>query len=97
MSKAGTVDPAVLDCTSEEYARQGKRLNAAYRKLMGPLKGDRRKQGLDAQNLLNKYTEGNCGFFHDLDADASARMLAAECKLTARIERAAELEKLATD
>jgi uncharacterized protein YecT (DUF1311 family) len=91
MNKTGAVDPIVLECISEEYARQGKRLNAAYRNLMGSLKGDRRKQQLEVQRPWARYTEANCGFFHDPDDDTSARILATECKVTARIQRAAEL------
>jgi uncharacterized protein YecT (DUF1311 family) len=93
--KADAVDPAVLDCISDEYARQDKRLNIAYRNLAGSLKGERKKQLLEAQRLWGKYTEANCGFYHDPDGGTSARMLAAECEVTARIQRAAELEELA--
>jgi uncharacterized protein YecT (DUF1311 family) len=51
IDKAGAVDPAVLECISEEYARQDKRSNAAYRNLMGSLKGERKKRLLEAQRL----------------------------------------------
>src|SRR4051812_7612409 len=51
IEKAGAVDPLVLECISDEYTRQDKRLNAAYRKLMGSLKGERKKQLLEAQRL----------------------------------------------
>jgi uncharacterized protein YecT (DUF1311 family) len=95
IEKAGSVDPAVLDCISGEYDRQDKRLNAAYRKLMGSLKGERKKQLLEAQRLWGKYTEANCTFYYDPDGGTMARMQAAECGVTARIERAAELEALA--
>lgn len=95
IEKAGAVDPAVLDCISDEYGRQDKRLNAAYRKLMGSLKGERKKQLLEAQRLWGKYTEANCAFYYDPDGGTMARMQAAECGVTARIERAAELEDLA--
>jgi uncharacterized protein YecT (DUF1311 family) len=95
IEKAGAVDPAVLDCISDEYDRQDKRLNAAYRKLMGSLKGERKKQLLEAQRLWGKYTEANCGFYYDPDGGTMARMQAAECGVTARSERAAELEILA--
>lgn len=95
IDKAGAVDPAVLECISDEYTRQDKRLNAAYRNLMATLKGDRKKQLLEAQRLWGKYTEANCGFYHDPDGGTLARMLSAECQVSARIERAAELEELA--
>lgn len=95
IEKSGAVDPAVLDCISDEYTRQDKKLNAAYRKLMGSLKGERKKQLLEAQRLWSKYTEANCMFYYDPDGGTMARMQAAECGVTARIERAAELEDLA--
>jgi uncharacterized protein YecT (DUF1311 family) len=95
IEKAGAVDPLVLECISDEYTRQDKRLNAAYRKLMSSLKGERKKQLLEAQRLWSKYTEANCGFYYDPDGGTSARMLSAECEVTARIERASELEDLA--
>jgi uncharacterized protein YecT (DUF1311 family) len=59
IEKAGAVDPLVLECISDEYARQDKRLNAAYRKLMSSLKGERKKQLLEAQRLWTKYTDEN--------------------------------------
>lgn len=96
IDKAGAVDPAVLECISDEYIRQDRRLNTAYRNLMGSLKGERKKQLLEAQRLWGKYTEANCGFYYDPNGGTLARMLAAECEVTARIQRAAELEELAT-
>jgi uncharacterized protein YecT (DUF1311 family) len=95
IEKAGAVDPMVLECISDEYARQDKRLNAAYRKLMGSLNGERKKQLLEAQRLWGKYTDANCAFYYDPDGGTMARMLAAECGVTARIGRATELEDLA--
>ena len=95
IEKAGAVDPAVLDCISDEYDHQDKRLNAAYRKLMGSLKGERKKQLLEAQRFWGKYTEANCAFYYDPNGGTIARMQAAECGVTARIERAVELEDLA--
>lgn len=95
IAKAGAVDPAVLECIGDEYSRQDKRLNAAYRKLMASLSAERKKQLLEAQRLWGKYTEANCSFYYDPNGGTSARMVAAECDVTARILRAAELESLA--
>jgi uncharacterized protein YecT (DUF1311 family) len=95
IEKAGAVDPLVFECISDEYARQDRRLNAAYRKLMSSLKGERKKQLLEAQRLWSKYTEANCGFYYDPDGGTSARMLSAECEVTSRLQRASELEDLA--
>lgn len=95
IEKAGAVDPLVLECISDEYSRQDKRLNVAYRKLMGSLKEARNKQLLETQRLWGKYTEANCAFYYDPDGGTMARMLSAECDVTARIQRAIELETLA--
>lgn len=83
----------ILECLGDEYTRQDKRLNAAYQKLMSSLKGERKKQLLEAQRLWGKYTEANCGFYHDPDGGTSAVMLSVECGVTARIERTSELEQ----
>ena len=93
--KAGAVDPAMLECISDEYDRQDKRLNAAYRKLMNSLTGERKKQLLEAQRLWGKYTEANCAFYYPPDAGSLDRIMAAQCQVNARVERAAELERLA--
>lgn len=95
IEKAGAVDPAVLECIGDENTHQDKRLNTAYRKLMASLKGDRKKQLLETQRLWMKYTEANCSFYYDPDGGTLARMMSAECDVTARILRAAELEELA--
>lgn len=95
IDKAGSADPAVLECISSEYARQDKRLNAAYRKLIGSLAGERKKQLVEAQRLWGKYSEANCGFYHDPAGGTVAQMLSAQCEVTARHNRAAELEELA--
>lgn len=58
IDKASAVDPVVLECISDEYRRQDKRLNAAYRTLMSSLNGERKKQLLEAQRLWGKYTVG---------------------------------------
>lgn len=93
IAKAGVVEPMVLECLGDEYTHQDNRLNAAYRKLMISLKGERKKQLLEAQRLWGKYTEANCGFYHDPDGGTSAVMLSVECGVTARIERTSELER----
>jgi uncharacterized protein YecT (DUF1311 family) len=95
MSRASGLDTAVLECISDEYTRQGKRLNAAYRNLMGSFKGDRKRQLLELQRLWDKYTEANCGLSNGANNPTSDRILTAECKLTVRIERCVQLEELA--
>ena len=61
-------------------------------RLDGFAQGRAQKQLLEAQRLWDKYTEASCGFYCDPAGGTSARMLGAECTVTARIERAAELD-----
>jgi uncharacterized protein YecT (DUF1311 family) len=95
MDKASGLDTAVLECISDEYARQGKRLNAAYRNLKEFFRGDRKRKLLEVQRLWDQYTEAKCGPSNNTNGSVPDRILAAECKLTARIERSAQLEELA--
>jgi uncharacterized protein YecT (DUF1311 family) len=95
MNKASGLDTAVLECISDEYARQGKRLNAAYKNLKESFRGDRKRQLIEVQRLWNQYTEAKCGPSNSTNRSVPTRILAAECKLTARIERSAQLEELA--
>lgn len=94
MEKAGGVDPAMLDCIAAETARQDRRLNAAYKKLLGQLTPERRKQLQEAQRLWITYTQANCTFYFDPNGGTAARLSASECSLLARAARAQELEGL---
>jgi uncharacterized protein YecT (DUF1311 family) len=97
MEKSEGVDPAMLDCTSAEYSRVDKRLNNAYKKLMGKLKAERKKELQEVQRLWLKFTDANCQFYYDPDGGTSARLSSNECSVTARILRAEELEMLTPD
>lgn len=95
LDKAQAADPMILDCMSDEYERQDKRLNVAYRKLMGQLSGDRKKEFQEVQRLWLKFAEANCGFYHDPNGGTAALQMSVECSLQIRAQRAAELESLA--
>lgn len=51
LEKAGAIDPAVTECMAAENALQDKRLNKAYKVLMGKLDSERQKQLHEAQCL----------------------------------------------
>ena len=92
IDRAGAVDPKILDCMSDEYSRQDKRLNQVYKKLLAQLTPERKNELQEVQRLLVKYTEANCGFYHDPNGGTSARQFAYQCSIDARASRAAELE-----
>lgn len=92
IDQAGAVDPKILDCMSDEYSRQDKRLNQAYKKLLAQLTPERKKELQEVQRLWVKYTEANCGFYYDPNGGTSARQFANQCSIDARASRAAELE-----
>lgn len=94
IKKSEGVDPAMLDCISAEYSRADKRLNNAYKKLMGLLKPERKKQLQEVQRWWLKFTEANCLFYYDPDGGTAARLSANECSVSARITRSEELEQL---
>jgi uncharacterized protein YecT (DUF1311 family) len=78
-----------------ENALQDKRLNKAYKTLMGKLEPERRKQLQEAQRLWLRYTEMNCDFYYDPNGGTAARAASNECSVRARAVRARELEELA--
>lgn len=95
ITKAGAVDPAVLECIGNEHEVQDRRLNSSYKALMAKLDAPRKKQLQEAQRLWLKYVEANCDFYYDPDGGSSARMMSAQCSVDARAQRAGELENLA--
>jgi uncharacterized protein YecT (DUF1311 family) len=95
IEQSGGTDPGMLDCMGAEEKRQDKRLNDAYKKLMGELNPERKKELQEAQRLWLKYVEANCNFYLDPDGGTAARLAATECPVLAKAARAKELENLA--
>ncbi|HEX5931004.1 MAG TPA: lysozyme inhibitor LprI family protein [Methyloceanibacter sp.] len=95
IEQSGGTDPGMLDCMGAEEKRQDKRLNDAYKKLMGELNPERKKELQEAQRLWLKYVEANCNFDLDPDGGTAARLAATECPVLAKAARAKELENLA--
>lgn len=94
ITRAGAIDPEILECMSAEFLRQDKRLNAAYQKLISVLSPNQKKGLQEAQRFWVKYTEANCAFYYNPDGGTSARQSANQCEIDARASRAKELEDL---
>lgn len=80
---------------SDEYIRQDKKLNEAYKALMAKITPERKKALQDIQRLWVKYTETNCSFYLGPDSGTLHRQAAYECNIDARAYRSEELEYLA--
>ncbi|MBO0723078.1 MAG: DUF1311 domain-containing protein [Blastocatellia bacterium] len=78
-----------------EYVRQDRKLNDAYKKLMGMLKPARQKGLREAERLWLAYTKANCDFIGDPDGGTAATLNMNGCYWEATAARAAELEGLA--
>ena len=94
LDKAGGATFAIQDCISEELERQDRRLNAAYRSLMGSVPERRRAQLRDAQRKWIAFRDANCEFYYDPQGGSAARLASNECAVTLTAERAHELEAL---
>ncbi|WP_413046375.1 lysozyme inhibitor LprI family protein [Pseudomonas phoenicis] len=82
-------------CIQTEHEAQDKRLNAAYKQLMGKL-DTAQKQNLRAvQRNWLAYRDANCSFHGSLGGGTLSRVDASMCVKDMTRDRADELERLA--
>jgi len=94
MDKSGGVTAAMLDCTSDEKARQDALLNQNYKTLMAKLSAKRKKTLLEAQRAWLKFRDTNCSFYFDPQGGTAAVLAGNACFLQATADRATELKNL---
>ena len=94
LEKSGGVTVAMQDCMSEEFEGQDRKLNTAYKTLMGSVSGKSRVQLRDAQRRWIAFRDANCNFYYDPQGGLAARLAAHECMVTLTADRAHELEVL---
>lgn len=97
INKSGGSDFTMIECSSAEWKRQDIRLNAAYKKALGALAPEKRKELQEVQRLWLKYSDAKCKFYYD-NAEFSGtldRYVASSCSTTERTIRATELEQIA--
>jgi uncharacterized protein YecT (DUF1311 family) len=80
MDKSGGGTAEMIECASDEKARQDARLNEIYKKLMSKLPAKRKKELLEAQRAWIKFRDANCSFYHDPEGGT-----AAQCWLSAKL------------
>jgi uncharacterized protein YecT (DUF1311 family) len=94
MDKSGGVTPDMLECMSDELARQDALLNQNYKTLMSKLSAKRKKMLLEAQRAWIKFRDANCGFYSDPEGGTAAVLGGNDCFLQATANRAKELSNL---
>jgi uncharacterized protein YecT (DUF1311 family) len=94
IDRSGGVTSAMQDCMGDEFEGQDRRLNAAYKALMGSVSGKNRVQLRDAQRKWIAFRDANCDFYDDPLGGSAARLAANECVVTLTADRAHELETL---
>ena len=94
LDKSGGATFAMQDCIREEFEGQDRRLNTAYRALMGSVSGKSRTQLRDAQRKWIAFRDVNCNFYYDPQGGSAVRLAANKCVVTLTAVRAHELETL---
>lgn len=96
MNKSGGVTSSMLACNDDEYRRQDKKLNEAYKKLtsLSQVSPKKRQQFREVERLWIAYTKANCDFLDQPDEGTAAAVASSSCYLEALGSRRVELEDL---
>lgn len=78
----------MLACATAENARQNKRLNTNYRKLMKALPADYRQDLRTAERLWIKLRKADCNFNSDLVGGTLGVLSQSECLIRQTAKRA---------
>lgn len=95
MNKASNT-ASMVQCVSNEMARQDVRLNKAYNSLMSKQSENRKQELQSVQRLWIKYRDANCKFYLDPNGGSIAQVKSANCMMNETLKRANELENLAS-
>lgn len=95
VSRAEGETSALVDCSSEELAKQDARLNKAYKTAMGVLSAENKQKLLDAQRLWVKFRDADCGVYYSLSGGTMDMLNGSGCELAMTKERAESLEWIA--
>ena len=94
LEKSGGVTFAMQACIADEFERQDKRLNAAYKALIAAVSEKRKAELRDVQRKWIAFLDANCRFYNDPEGGTGDRLAANECRVTHTSQRATELENL---
>jgi uncharacterized protein YecT (DUF1311 family) len=82
LDKSGGVIAAVQACVADEFERQDKRLNTAYKVLLGAVSEKRKTELRDVQRKWIAFLDANCSFYDDPEGGTADRLAANECRVT---------------
>ena len=74
IDRAGGVVPDTISCITAESERQDKRLNQAYRQLLGLLSNPQKQSLKQAQRDWIKYRDSNSLYYYDPDGGQDAHV-----------------------
>ncbi len=94
LDKSGGVTSAMQACIADERERQDKRLNAAYKALIGAVSEERKTELRSVQRKWIAFRDANCAFYDDPEGGSAARLASSECFVTQTALRATELQNL---
>jgi uncharacterized protein YecT (DUF1311 family) len=94
LDKSGGVTVAMQACIADEFERQDKRLNAAYKALIEVVSEKRKTELRDVQRKWIAFLDANCSFYVDPEGGTADRLAANECRVTHTALRATELQSL---
>jgi len=94
LHKSGGVTTAMQACIADEFERQDKRLNAAYKALLGAVSEKRKVKLRDVQRKWIAFVDANCNFYDDREGGTADRLAANECRVTHTALRATELQNI---
>jgi len=91
INATGGVNPDMKDCMSVEFAFQDKRLNTAYKKLMGALGADEKLSLRNEERSWIKHKDATCSVGDE--PGQTDEVTAYDCVVTETAKRAQELEQ----
>lgn len=91
INATGGVNPDMKDCMSVEFAFQDKRLNTAYKKLMGALGADEKLSLRNEERSWIKHKDATCSAGDE--PGQTDEVTAYDCVVTETAKRAQELEQ----
>lgn len=95
LERSGGVTADMLDCDSAEMARQDKRLNGAYQRLMSSASETQRSALRDGQRAWLAYRKTNCGLIYKFGEGGTLdTIVVSSCEVDTLAQRVRFLEGL---
>ena len=90
----GETTIGIASCLEEEFNREDKRLNTAYKKAKESIQPFRRESLKKVQLAWIAYRDAKCGFLHHKESGSSGSLDEQECLIKETMIRAKELKDI---